>query len=166
MFCRSLKPLDIEFMKRLHDKVNIIPLIAKSDTMTQDECREFKKTVNQHNNSMNSHPLCFFFSSHPFCSHSDEVFLFCYDPVWVFDFHLILVEFYFLLLFWLGFTFCCHSGWDLFFSATDGDLHLALIQIGFSLLPPYWWCWQYSGTSLWRPPLKWRQSGHYRGWPL
>ena len=32
-------------MKRLHDKVNIIPLIAKADTMTPDECREFKRTV-------------------------------------------------------------------------------------------------------------------------
>ena len=29
----------------LHDKVNIIPLIAKADTLTPDECREFKKTV-------------------------------------------------------------------------------------------------------------------------
>lgn len=44
ILCR-LKPLDVEFMKRLHDKVNIIPLIAKADTMTPDECREFKKTV-------------------------------------------------------------------------------------------------------------------------
>ena len=42
--CR-LKPLDVEFMKRLHDKVNIIPMIAKADTLTPDECREFKKTV-------------------------------------------------------------------------------------------------------------------------
>ncbi|XP_074644465.1 septin-7-like [Tubulanus polymorphus] len=41
----GLKPLDVEFMKRLHDKVNIVPLIAKSDTMTPDECREFKKTI-------------------------------------------------------------------------------------------------------------------------
>ncbi|CAL1529119.1 unnamed protein product [Lymnaea stagnalis] len=41
----GLKPLDVEFMKRLHDKVNIIPLIAKADTLTPDECREFKKTV-------------------------------------------------------------------------------------------------------------------------
>ncbi|KAF7221600.1 transcript variant X2 [Nothobranchius furzeri] len=30
----GLKPLDIEFMKRLHEKVNVIPLIAKADTMT------------------------------------------------------------------------------------------------------------------------------------
>lgn len=41
----GLKPLDVEFMKRLHNKVNIIPLIAKADTLTPDECREFKKTV-------------------------------------------------------------------------------------------------------------------------
>jgi len=32
-------------MKRLHEKVNIVPVIAKSDTMTSDECRDFKKTV-------------------------------------------------------------------------------------------------------------------------
>ncbi|KAG1656841.1 Septin-7 [Nymphon striatum] len=41
----GLKPLDIEFMKRLHDKVNIIPLIAKADTMTPEECALFKKTI-------------------------------------------------------------------------------------------------------------------------
>ncbi|XP_052815886.1 septin-7-like isoform X2 [Mya arenaria] len=41
----GLKPLDVEFMRRLHDKVNIIPLIAKADTQTPDECREFKKTI-------------------------------------------------------------------------------------------------------------------------
>lgn len=45
MFVYRLKPLDVEFMKRLHEKVNIIPLIAKADTLTPDECREFKKTV-------------------------------------------------------------------------------------------------------------------------
>ena len=32
-------------MKRLHDKVNIIPLIAKADTLTPDECASFKKTI-------------------------------------------------------------------------------------------------------------------------
>ncbi|CAM1292689.1 SEPT7 (predicted), partial [Pycnogonum litorale] len=41
----GLKPLDIEFMKRLHDKVNIIPLIAKADTMTPEEVMLFKKTI-------------------------------------------------------------------------------------------------------------------------
>ncbi|XP_047000685.1 septin-7 [Schistocerca americana] len=41
----GLKPLDVEFMQRLHDKVNIIPVIAKSDTMTPDECTHFKKQI-------------------------------------------------------------------------------------------------------------------------
>ncbi|KAF6017153.1 SEPT7 [Bugula neritina] len=41
----SLKPLDIEVMKRLHDKVNIIPLIAKADSLTPEECRDFKKNI-------------------------------------------------------------------------------------------------------------------------
>lgn len=41
----SLKPLDIEFMKRLHEKVNVIPLIAKADTLTPEECQQFKKQV-------------------------------------------------------------------------------------------------------------------------
>ncbi|KAH8020051.1 hypothetical protein HPB51_023934 [Rhipicephalus microplus] len=41
----GLKPLDIEFMKRLHDKVNIIPVIAKADTMTPEECSLFKRTI-------------------------------------------------------------------------------------------------------------------------
>ncbi|XP_048402805.1 septin-7-like [Stegostoma tigrinum] len=41
----GLKPLDIEFMKRLHDKVNIIPLIAKADTLTPEECQHFKKQI-------------------------------------------------------------------------------------------------------------------------
>ncbi|GFW18930.1 septin-7 [Trichonephila clavipes] len=41
----GLKPLDVEFMKRLHDRVNIIPIIAKADTMTPEECHFFKKTI-------------------------------------------------------------------------------------------------------------------------
>jgi len=41
----GLKPLDIEFMKQLHDKVNIIPVLAKADTMTPEECQEFKQTI-------------------------------------------------------------------------------------------------------------------------
>ncbi|MEQ2247436.1 Septin-7 [Ilyodon furcidens] len=41
----GLKPLDTEFMKRLHEKVNIIPLIAKADTMTPEECQQFKKQI-------------------------------------------------------------------------------------------------------------------------
>ncbi|KAJ7284432.1 putative cell division control protein CDC3 [Mycena rebaudengoi] len=41
----SLKQIDIEFMRKLHDKVNLIPVIAKADTMTDDEVTEFKERV-------------------------------------------------------------------------------------------------------------------------
>ncbi|XP_043199503.1 septin-7-like isoform X3 [Amphibalanus amphitrite] len=41
----GLKPLDVEFMKRLHDKVNIVPVIAKADTMTPEEVIRFKKQI-------------------------------------------------------------------------------------------------------------------------
>lgn len=40
-----MKALDIELMKKLHDKVNIIPVIAKADTLTPEECAHFKKQV-------------------------------------------------------------------------------------------------------------------------
>lgn len=41
----GLKPLDIEFMKKVHNKVNIIPIIAKADTLTGDECAKFKQQI-------------------------------------------------------------------------------------------------------------------------
>lgn len=41
----SLKPLDIEMMRRLHNKVNLIPVIAKSDTLTDEEIMGFKQRV-------------------------------------------------------------------------------------------------------------------------
>lgn len=40
-----LKPMDIEFMKRLHTRVNIIPVIAKADGLTDDEIVSFKKRI-------------------------------------------------------------------------------------------------------------------------
>lgn len=40
-----LKPLDIETMKALHERVNIIPIIAKADTLTEEERLAFKKRV-------------------------------------------------------------------------------------------------------------------------
>ena len=41
----SLKPIDIEFMRQLHTKVNLIPIIAKADTLTDEEVAEFKARV-------------------------------------------------------------------------------------------------------------------------
>lgn len=40
-----LKPLDIQFMKELHNLVNIIPVIAKSDTLTPTEIKTMKTKV-------------------------------------------------------------------------------------------------------------------------
>ncbi|XP_063796414.1 neuronal-specific septin-3 isoform X5 [Pseudophryne corroboree] len=40
-----LRPLDLEFMKHLSKVVNIIPVIAKADTMTVEEKIEFKQRV-------------------------------------------------------------------------------------------------------------------------
>uniref|UniRef100_A0AAY4AIT4 Septin n=1 Tax=Denticeps clupeoides TaxID=299321 RepID=A0AAY4AIT4_9TELE len=41
----SLRQLDIEFMKHLSRVVNLIPVIAKSDTLTPDEKTDFKQRV-------------------------------------------------------------------------------------------------------------------------
>jgi cell division control protein 12 len=42
-----LKPLDIEIMKRLGTRVNLIPVIAKADTLTQNDLMVFKKRVRE-----------------------------------------------------------------------------------------------------------------------
>uniref|UniRef100_A0A914W8Y8 Septin-type G domain-containing protein n=1 Tax=Plectus sambesii TaxID=2011161 RepID=A0A914W8Y8_9BILA len=43
----GLKQLDIEFMKRLHERVNVVPVIAKADTMTPEELERFKKQISK-----------------------------------------------------------------------------------------------------------------------
>ncbi|XP_028267263.1 neuronal-specific septin-3 isoform X2 [Parambassis ranga] len=42
-----LRPIDVEFMKRLGKIVNIVPVIAKSDTLTVEERQEFKDRIRQ-----------------------------------------------------------------------------------------------------------------------
>jgi len=41
----TLKPLDIEIMKRLGTRCNLIPVIAKADTLTQADLAKFKQRV-------------------------------------------------------------------------------------------------------------------------
>lgn len=41
----SLNALDITLMKQIHEKVNLIPVIAKSDTLTDEEIVEFKQRI-------------------------------------------------------------------------------------------------------------------------
>ena len=41
----ALKPLDIEVMKRLCTRVNLIPVIAKADTLSPADLAKFKQRV-------------------------------------------------------------------------------------------------------------------------
>ena len=41
----GLKPLDIDFMKKLSNKVNIVPVIAKSDCLTMAEIKKHKTRI-------------------------------------------------------------------------------------------------------------------------
>ncbi|XP_076345670.1 septin-2-like isoform X1 [Tachypleus tridentatus] len=41
----GLRPLDIEFMKHLHQKVNVVPVIAKADTLNANEICRLKDKV-------------------------------------------------------------------------------------------------------------------------
>ncbi len=47
-----LRQLDVMFMRKLHEKVNIVPVIAKADTLTPREIKKLKATV-----SINQHSL-------------------------------------------------------------------------------------------------------------
>ncbi|OBZ87409.1 Septin spn4 [Choanephora cucurbitarum] len=42
-----LKPLDIEMMKRLGSRVNLIPVVAKADTLTPKDLANFKERIRQ-----------------------------------------------------------------------------------------------------------------------
>lgn len=41
----GLKPLDISFMKAVHHKVNIVPVLAKADTLTKKEVTSLKRKI-------------------------------------------------------------------------------------------------------------------------
>jgi len=43
----GLKPLDIQFMKMLHHKVNLVPVVAKADTLTKAEMERLKVRLRQ-----------------------------------------------------------------------------------------------------------------------
>lgn len=52
----SLRPLDVEFMKALHEKVNIVPVLAKADTLTPSEVT--KKKIKARLISLNKLLIC------------------------------------------------------------------------------------------------------------
>jgi len=41
----GLKPIDVKFMKMLHEKVNIVPVIGKADSLTKNEIAKLKKRI-------------------------------------------------------------------------------------------------------------------------
>lgn len=43
----ALREMDIELMRRLSPRVNVIPVIGKSDTLTPPELKAFKKRVSE-----------------------------------------------------------------------------------------------------------------------
>lgn len=43
--CTSLKPIDIVVLKKLTEVVNVVPVIAKSDSLTMEERDAFKKRI-------------------------------------------------------------------------------------------------------------------------
>lgn len=57
----SLKSLDLVTMKKLDSKVNIVPVIAKADTISKSELHKFKIKVKNY-----KHELLLLFSFHLF----------------------------------------------------------------------------------------------------
>ncbi|XP_022105143.1 septin-5-like isoform X2 [Acanthaster planci] len=58
----GLRPIDIGFMQRLHDKVNIVPVLAKADCLTPVEVRTLKnrvmREIQEHDINIYSFPDC------------------------------------------------------------------------------------------------------------
>ncbi|KAL1787995.1 septin-5 isoform X2 [Sigmodon hispidus] len=46
-FGHGLRPVDVGFMKALHEKVNIVPLIAKADCLVPSEIRKLKDRIRE-----------------------------------------------------------------------------------------------------------------------
>ena len=47
LFVSSLREIDIELMRRLSPRVNVIPVIGKADSLTPSELKVFKKRVSK-----------------------------------------------------------------------------------------------------------------------
>ncbi|KAK0135939.1 Septin-5 [Merluccius polli] len=46
-FGHGLRPVDVEFMRALHEKVNVVPLIAKADCLTPNEIKKLKDRIRE-----------------------------------------------------------------------------------------------------------------------
>lgn len=52
LLCSRLKPIDIVVLKKLSEVVNVVPVIAKSDSLTIEERHAFKQRVCSPNDSL------------------------------------------------------------------------------------------------------------------
>ena len=41
----GLRPVDVQFMRLLHERVNIVPVIGKADTLTKKEVAALKRKI-------------------------------------------------------------------------------------------------------------------------
>uniref|UniRef100_A0A3B4V3S9 Septin 4a n=1 Tax=Seriola dumerili TaxID=41447 RepID=A0A3B4V3S9_SERDU len=58
-FGHGLRPLDVECMRALHEKVNIVPILAKADSLTEAEvCRKKMKDIRQFGINIYQFPEC------------------------------------------------------------------------------------------------------------
>ncbi|CAI9741384.1 septin-2-like isoform X2 [Octopus vulgaris] len=61
-FGHGLKPVDVDMMKKIHQKVNIVPLLAKSDMLTPSEVKKKKakilQEIEQHDIQIYEFPEC------------------------------------------------------------------------------------------------------------
>ncbi|XP_014786258.1 septin-5 isoform X1 [Octopus bimaculoides] len=61
-FGHGLKPVDVDMMKKIHQKVNIVPLLAKSDMLTPSEVKKKKakilQEIDQHDIQIYEFPEC------------------------------------------------------------------------------------------------------------
>ncbi|XP_071621142.1 septin-4 isoform X2 [Heliangelus exortis] len=61
-FGHGLRPLDVEFMRALHQRVNIVPVLAKADTLTPAEVERMKnkirEEINQYSIRIYQFPEC------------------------------------------------------------------------------------------------------------
>ncbi|XP_023685086.2 septin-5-like [Paramormyrops kingsleyae] len=76
-FSHGLRPIDVEFMKALHEKVNIVPVLAKADSLTPYEMRKKKikirEEMEQHGIKIFQFPDCDSDSDEDFRQHDQEL---------------------------------------------------------------------------------------------
>lgn len=56
-YITSLREIDIELMRRLSPRVNVIPVVGRADSLTPQELKDFKRRVRNHIKSKTTYLL-------------------------------------------------------------------------------------------------------------